>query len=76
MYWAPFGTTEPADSTVTPQGYLTIPPSPWTDIGGTTGGVNFEIDNVQPLCGPCNSSKGTRIIDFRRVPISALLDAA
>jgi 5-methylcytosine-specific restriction endonuclease McrA len=28
------------------------------------GGAN-TIDNIQPLCQPCNSSKGTRIIDYR-----------
>ena len=28
------------------------------------GGVN-TIDNIQPLCMPCNSSKGTKIIDYR-----------
>ena len=28
------------------------------------GGPN-TADNVQPLCGPCNSSKGTNTIDYR-----------
>jgi 5-methylcytosine-specific restriction endonuclease McrA len=28
------------------------------------GGSN-SASNLQPLCGPCNSSKGARIIDFR-----------
>ena len=28
------------------------------------GGLN-TIDNAQPLCGSCNSSKGTKIIDYR-----------
>jgi 5-methylcytosine-specific restriction endonuclease McrA len=28
------------------------------------GGNNW-IDNIQPLCGSCNSKKGTKIIDFR-----------
>lgn len=29
--------------------------------GGTS-----DISNIQPLCIPCNSSKGTRIIDYRQ----------
>jgi len=29
--------------------------------GGTS-----NIDNIQPLCGPCNSKKGTKVIDFRK----------
>lgn len=28
------------------------------------GGSNW-ITNIQPLCGPCNSSKGVRVIDYR-----------
>jgi len=28
--------------------------------GGTS-----SIGNIQPLCGPCNSSKGTKTIDYR-----------
>ena len=31
-----------------------------TSLGGTN-----TADNVQPLCGTCNTSKGDRIIDFR-----------
>lgn len=29
-------------------------------------GISDSIDNIQPLCGPCNSWKGRRTIDFRR----------
>lgn len=29
------------------------------------GGSN-DIGNIQPLCGPCNSAKGTQIIDYRK----------
>lgn len=28
------------------------------------GGTNY-ISNIQPLCGPCNSSKGAKTIDYR-----------
>lgn len=30
----------------------------------TCGGTNL-IDNIQPLCGPCNRSKGAKAIDYR-----------
>lgn len=46
LYVAPFGTTEPTDASVTPTGYLTPPNSPWTDVGGTDGGVSLEIDST------------------------------
>jgi len=46
LYYAPAGTTEPADATVTPDGWLTPPPAPWTDFGGTDGGVALEIDTT------------------------------
>lgn len=44
LYVAPFGSTEPTDASVTPTGYLTPPSSPWVDVGGTEGGVAFEVD--------------------------------
>jgi 5-methylcytosine-specific restriction endonuclease McrA len=34
------------------------------------GGVN-TISNIQPLCGPCNSSKGDKTIDYRARAIDA-----
>lgn len=30
----------------------------------TLGGSN-DMENMQPLCGPCNAAKGNRAIDFR-----------
>ena len=46
IYWAPMGTAEPTDVSVANDGWLTPPPSPWTDFGGTDGGVNLEIDTT------------------------------
>jgi hypothetical protein len=46
LYVAPFGSTEPADSAVTPNGPTNPPSAPWTDVGGTDGGVTLEIDNT------------------------------
>lgn len=46
LYVAPFGSTEPADSAVTPNGPTNPPSAPWTDVGGTDGGVTFEVDNT------------------------------
>ncbi len=34
-------------------------------------GGGHTADNVQPLCGPCNSSKGTKIIDYRPGKVAA-----
>lgn len=41
VYYGAFGTTEPADAAVG-----TAPGAGWTGIGGTQGGVNFEVDNT------------------------------
>ena len=46
LYVAPFGSTEPLDSAITPNGVSTPPGSPWTDVGGTDGGVSFEVDTT------------------------------
>jgi hypothetical protein len=46
IYYAPFGTAEPADATVTPDGWLVPPPAPWTDFGGTDGGIGLEVDST------------------------------
>lgn len=46
LYVAAFGATEPADSAVTPNGPSNPPGAPWTDVGGTDGGVVFEADNT------------------------------
>lgn len=46
LYTAPFGTAEPTDASVTPDGYLTIPPSPWTDVGGTEIGVTADVEHT------------------------------
>jgi hypothetical protein len=55
LYLAPFGTTPPAPGSVTPNGPNNPPSSPWTDVGGTSGGVtlttegtltNLEVDQV------------------------------
>ena len=34
--------------------------------GGTS-----NIDNIQPLCGPCNSSKRDGTLDFRKIPLNS-----
>lgn len=41
FYVGAFGTTEPTDANV-----ATAPGSGWTDVGGTDGGVIFEIDGT------------------------------
>lgn len=46
MYVAAFGTAEPADSAVTPNGTTTPPGGSWVDVGGTEGGVSFEADTT------------------------------
>jgi hypothetical protein len=41
LYAAPFGTTFPTDAS-----FLSVPSAPWTDVGGTTGGVSVDIDET------------------------------
>lgn len=68
LYYAPFGTTEPADSSVTPDGYLVIPPAPWTDIGGVESGVSADIEHtitdqmVDQLIDPVGGRLTKRVI--------------
>jgi hypothetical protein len=42
FYMAPFGSSEPADSAITPS--PGPPGGAWNDLGGTDGGVTFEVD--------------------------------
>lgn len=46
LYTAPYGTAPPSDSSVTPTGYLVVPSSPWTDVGGTESGVSFDAEHT------------------------------
>jgi hypothetical protein len=46
LYVASYPAAEPQDATVTPNGYLTPPGTPWVDVGATDGGVTFEVDNT------------------------------
>jgi hypothetical protein len=47
LYVGSFGAAEPLDSAVTPNGPTTPPNSLfWTDVGGTDGGVNLEVDTT------------------------------
>lgn len=41
LYTGTFGVTEPTDTNVN-----VVPGAGWTGIGGTQGGVNFEVDNT------------------------------
>jgi len=36
-----------------------------TDIFNAIKGGKDEVDNLQPLCKPCNSSKGSKHADYR-----------
>lgn len=46
LYLAPFGTTPPPDSAVTPNGPTNPPSAPWTDVGGTDGGIVFSAEGT------------------------------
>lgn len=47
LYVASSGAQEPPDSDVTPNG-IDNPPDPdvWVDVGGTDGGITFEVDST------------------------------
>lgn len=46
LYLAPYGTTPPAPGAVTPNGPTNPPSAPWTDVGGTSGGVTFAVEGT------------------------------
>jgi hypothetical protein len=45
LYIGPYMAAEPPDSAVTPNGPTNPPGSPFIDVGGTDGGVTFEVDS-------------------------------
>lgn len=67
LYVAPFGSTEPADSAVSPTGYLTPPGGAWTDVGATDGGVTLEIDNTYTAltCDQVIMDVGARLTEMK-----------
>lgn len=64
-YVAPFGTTEPPSSAITPAGASYVPPAPWTDAGGTDGGINFTSDTTYTdlTVDQLTMSPGARLTD-------------
>jgi hypothetical protein len=46
LHIAPFGTSEPPDSAVTPNGITNPPSSPWLDVGGTSGGITWAVEGT------------------------------
>lgn len=46
LYLAPVGAAVPPDSAVTPSGPTNPPSAPWTDVGGTDGGVQFTVEGT------------------------------
>lgn len=76
LYVAPFGSTEPLDSAVTPNGTTTPPSSPWVDVGGTDGGVSFDAElgytdlNVDQVIMPV----GSRLTDMKMSIVTKLAE--
>lgn len=46
IYINSFGAAEPADNSVTPNGYMVPPGGTWIDLGGTDGGITVEMDTT------------------------------
>ena len=74
LYVAPTGSTEPADSTVTPNGFDTPPGSPWVDVGGTDGGITVEVDSQfnQLQVDQVPMAVGARLTDLK-IAVTATL---
>jgi hypothetical protein len=79
LYIAPYGTAEPTDASVTPDGYLTIPPSPWTDVGSTESGIVFDVDHtitpqeVDQLIDPAGGRLTKRVVTITATLAEATL---
>lgn len=69
LYFAPFGTTEPADSAATVN--AGAPGGSWVDVGGTEIGVTVEIDmtyvdlKVNQLIDPVGARATDRVITVK-----------
>lgn len=80
LYIAPYGTAEPTDASVTPDGYLTIPPSPWTDVGSTESGIVFDVEHtitpqeVDQLIDPAGGRLTKRVITVTATLAEATLN--
>lgn len=67
LYVAPFGATEPADSAVVGNAGNTPPGGLWTDVGGTDGGIDLEIDStyVALVVDQLTMPAGQRLTDLK-----------